>query len=339
MTFSPKEKNTDPHQSAFVLAPASFLTFGKVNDSPLPTPPPHFCQRRASPLRLTFFWGGGGVQITNRPKPDSVHSVHVIQKCEQDLPISELGLHRHQCVMDRQIEQQGHQWMPLFTALSLVNLVRDTNGILPPVTRWVRARGPDATTLSILERCTLWSSWHCARHGRWPRSRPLKDGGIGYELLWLDPLWPRPCLATTLFGHDLVRPGRLWPQAFPILVTSLNWPIGAVFGQVEPICANFSHPPCLGRFLVARPIDGPSPSSLPGPPKISRFFSFSHLHFHSFFSLWGKLSCLVSLWRSSRGILVLFWSVGTSDVLVFALGLTCHAAACRRGFTGQPKGE
>ena len=45
-----------------------------------------------------------------------------------------------------------------------------------------------------------------------------------------------------------------------------------------------------------------------GEPKISRFFSFSHFHFHSFFSLWG----------SSRGILVVFWSVGTSNVLVFA---------------------
>ena len=50
------------------------------------------------------------------------------------------------------------------------------------------------------------------------------------------------------------------------------------------------------------------------------FFSFSHTHFHSFLSL-VMFSCLLfslrvsfsSLWRSSRGILVLFWSVGTSN--------------------------
>ena len=58
------QKNMD----FFVLAQASFLTFGKVNPaSPSPdwhflggrgsllTPQPHFCQRRLS-LRLSFFW-------------------------------------------------------------------------------------------------------------------------------------------------------------------------------------------------------------------------------------------------------------------------------------------
>ena len=57
---------------AFVLALASLLTFGKVNlDSPQTDifwgeggPPPHFCQRRAPPLRLTFPGGGRGVQNT-----------------------------------------------------------------------------------------------------------------------------------------------------------------------------------------------------------------------------------------------------------------------------------
>ena len=41
------------------------------------------------------------------------------------------------------IARLNSRGIPLFTALSLVNLVRDTNGSLPPVTRWVRVRGPD----------------------------------------------------------------------------------------------------------------------------------------------------------------------------------------------------
>ena len=63
--------------------------------------------------------------------------------------------------MDRQTEQQGHQWIPLFTALSLVNLVRDTNGILPPVTRWVRVRGPDERQ----QPSQFWNGVHFAHHG------------------------------------------------------------------------------------------------------------------------------------------------------------------------------
>ena len=60
-----------------------------------------------------------------------------------------------------------------------------------------------------------------------------------------------------------------------------------------------------------------------GGPKFRAFFSFSHSHFHSFF-LSGCLlmSFLLSL-GSSRGILVVFWSVGTSNVLVFAFKLSC----------------
>ena len=70
---SPKKKNTD----YIVLAPASFLTFGKVNPGPPqtdifwgggpPHPSPHFCQRRP-PLRHFCFLGEGGReggQITN----------------------------------------------------------------------------------------------------------------------------------------------------------------------------------------------------------------------------------------------------------------------------------
>ena len=63
-----------------------------------------------------------------------------------------------------------------------------------------------------------------------------------------------------------------------------------------------------------------------GPkPKISRFFFFllPPPIFIPFFSLWGSsrlfffsspgvFSCLFSSWGSSRGILVVFWSVGTS---------------------------
>ena len=42
---------------AFVLAPASFLTFGKVNPDPL-HPPPSLLSA-PGPLRLTFGWAGG----------------------------------------------------------------------------------------------------------------------------------------------------------------------------------------------------------------------------------------------------------------------------------------
>ena len=60
-----------------------------------------------------------------------------------------------------------------------------------------------------------------------------------------------------------------------------------------------------------------------GEPKISRFFSFSRLHFHSFF-----LSLEVFSWK----ILVVFWSVGTAHVRVF--GGSPRRPASRRGFTG-----
>ena len=66
-----------------------------------------------------------------------------------------------------------------------------------------------------------------------------------------------------------------------------------------------------------------------GPPKISRFFSPLPPQFSFFFFLsLGVFSCLFSfLSGSSRGILVVFWSVGTSNVLVFALRLSCETQA------------
>ena len=72
-----------------------------------------------------------------------------------------------------------------------------------------------------------------------------------------------------------------------------------------------------------------------GAQNFALCFPFSRSHFHSFFSLSlslslslspGIFSCLffsLSLWRSFRGILVVFWSVGTSNVLDFPLGLSC----------------
>ena len=67
-----------------------------------------------------------------------------------------------------------------------------------------------------------------------------------------------------------------------------------------------------------------------GAQHFAPFFpSPAHIFFF-FFSLWG----------SSRGILVVFWSVGTSNVLVFRLSCgSPRRPAGRRGFTGQPEGE
>ena len=142
------------------------------------------------------------------------------------------------------------------------------------------------------------------------------------------------------FGHD-----PFWPQP-------LTWPIWAGFGRAGPILANFAHPPWLGRFgkwllrfVVAGPIWANGPLPLPfgppsagppsvgppstGPPKILLFFFPLPHPFSFFFSLSpGVFSCLFSsLWRCSRGILVVFWSVGTSHVLVFALILSCETPA------------
>ena len=81
-----------------------------------------------------------------------------------------------------------------------------------------------------------------------------------------------------------------------------------------------------------------------GGPKISRFLFLLPPPFSFFFSLsLGIFSCLFFSLRvssrvfpplsggSSRGILVVFWSVGTSNVFVFALKLSCETpAACSK---------
>ena len=103
----------------------------------------------------------------------------------------------------------------------------------------------------------------------------------GSGLLWSDVLWSRPTLATTYFGHDLLGPGRLWPQPGRLWPQPLTWPIWADFGRAMPIMANFAHPPWLGRFgpwlgrfLVARRMlvrqaefGNGHPPPRPGPPR------------------------------------------------------------------------
>ena len=65
--------------------------------------------------------------------------------------------------------------------------------------------------------------------------------------------------------------------------------------------------------------------------KISRlFFLLPPPMFILFFSLWGSSRVFIPLsWGSSRGILVVFWLVGTSNVHVFALRLSCGSPGGR----------
>ena len=132
--------------------------------------------------------------------------------------------------------------------------------------------------------------------------RPLKKPGCGL-------LWPRP-----FWDHDLFGPRPTLGTARRILATTRQ--------TLATTFQDLSAPP--------DPPPSPGPPSA-GPPKISRFFFLLPPHFHSFFLPPGIFSCLSSsLWGSSRGILVVFWSVGTSNVLVFALWLSCETpAACR----------
>ena len=89
---------------------------------------------------------------------------------------------------------------------------------------------------------------------------------------------------------------------------------------------------------TAPPSDRP-PSDCPPPdrPKFHAFFSFSHPPFSFFLSLSGCL--LVSFCLSLEVFLVEFWSCfgrsGPSNVLVFALGLSCETPAACRNF-GPP---
>ena len=118
-----------------------------------------------------------------------------------------------------------------------------------------------------------------------------------------------PALAMAYFGHDLLwpRPGLLWPQL-------LTWPIWADFGRARPIWANGRLPPSPARTALRRTALRRTAQNF------ALFFPSPTPIFIQFFSLRG----------SSRGILVVFWSVGTSNVLVFALRLFCQTpAACR----------
>ena len=64
---------------------------------------------------------------------------------------------------------------------------------------------------------------------------------------------------------------------------------------------------CVCCVCVVQDLCAPDPRPSAGPPKISLFFfPFSRHNFHFFLSL-----------VSSRVFLVVFWSVGTSNVLVF----------------------
>ena len=128
---------------------------------------------------------------------------------------------------------------------------------------------------------------------------------------------------SSYFGHDL-----LWPQPFnldqfgPIFGGQADFGWGqADFGQRTPPPL----PTAPDRPPLDRPHVGPPSAGLPKiftfffllPPPFSFFFSLSGDLLVSFFSLSpGVFSCLFSsLWGSSQGIVVVFWSVGTSNVL------------------------
>ena len=156
---------------------------------------------------------------------------------------------------------------------------------------------------------------------------------FGHDLLWPDLLWPRPALArpTLATTFNLANLGRFWsgPADFGQLCPpALAWPIWAMAWPIFGGQADF------GQRTAPPAPDRP----LPDRPKISRFFFFLMLPFSFFFSLsLGIFSCLFfsPLRVSSRiffplsgglhvEFLVVFWSVGTSNVLVFALGLSCE---------------
>ena len=120
--------------------------------------------------------------------------------------------------------------------------------------------------------------------------------------------------------------------------------------------------PAVGLSVKAQLVRAPKNR---GAQNFALFFSVSRHNFHFFsLSLWGcsrvffslRVSSRLfsSLWRSSRGILVVFWSVGTSNVLVSAFRLSCgsprrpaerekqtqqtHTAQGSRGRGGLPEG-
>ena len=105
----------------------------------------------------------------------------------------------------------------------------------------------------------------------------------------------------------LPKPCEQWPPYDVLVMTAFGQTAfgQTFFGRVQlGVCSSFFCA-CL-TFLLAAPSDRLSagPPSL-GPPKISHFFA--PLNFRSF---------SLSLWGSSRGILVVFSSAGTLKCVV-----------------------
>ena len=166
----------------------------------------------------------------------------------------------------------------------------------------------------------------------------------GYGLLWPGLLWPRPSLAMTYFGHDLLSPRPTFATTYfrhdqadcctakQTLATTFNlanlgrfWSGQADFGQLCPPTLAWPIWAMLGRFWCARPTlaNGPPPS----PPwtalrrtalrrtaqHFALFFSSPAHNFHSFFNLLRVFPCLFfSLQVSSRVFLVFWWCFGRS---------------------------
>ena len=61
------------------------------------------------------------------------HDVNVVQECKQSLFKMQTALHCVECVMLTQREEQRHQCISLFAALSLLNLVHSPKIVLPPI--------------------------------------------------------------------------------------------------------------------------------------------------------------------------------------------------------------
>ena len=143
-------------------------------------------------------------------------------------------------------------------------------------------------------------------------------------------LWPtlaRPSVAT--FGRDPLWPSRPWPR--PSGLWGGLWPhqLGRFWwGQVDPVQGT----PQPRTAPPDRPHRTGPPSEI--PPKISRFFFLLPLPFHSFFLSLEIFSCLFFSLRVSSCVFLplsaglLVESVTTSNVLVFALKLSCETLSC-----------
>ena len=131
-----------------------------------------------------------------------------------------------------------------------------------------------------------------------PKGTVLGEEPAGATYFGFDRLWPTafPTLATTYFGHS---------QKF----SRVRRGIGGVArgnGGGEGRGGQGWGAEGVAEMVGNQKGGGPNPEKGRGQ---EGWGTFSHPHFNSFF---------LSLWRSSRGILVVFWSVETSNVLVFA---------------------